>query len=501
MKKSKTFLSRRQSEVEIRLDRKWQPERSRPVLESGNVRYEVSGRSQAVGCGGLGMIQSVVKSTGLAALIDAKVEVLKRHRPYHESDHVLALAYNLLVGGQCIDDLDRHRRSVAFLDALGARRIPGATTAGDFLRRFDAESIRGLMDASLRASANVWHLRPASERALAVIDVDGTLVPTTGVCKEHMDIAYTGCWGFHPLVVSLANSQEVLAVVNRPGNRPSHDGAAAWMDRAIQWSKEQAGFSKARLRGDTDFSLTTNFDRWHADRVEFVFGMDANRGFVQRAKGVVDTDWMPLARPTRPIKRQRPENVKQQVVTQRGFKKLALVEERVAEIAYSPGRAKGTYRLVILRKRIRVTKGQLALEDETRYFFYITNIPAEAMSAADVIRENNARCHQENLIEQLKNGVRATRMPVAEFDANWAYLVIGALAWNLKAWAGMLLPKEMGARALIKMEFRRFLDQVMLVPALIIRTGRRLVFRLLEVNRWTSLLLEGTHRLKKRRFA
>ena len=477
----------------------WQPDRLRPVLESGNIRYEVSGRAHAVSCGGLGLIQAVVESSGLAPAIDEEVEVLKRHRPYHESDHVLALAYNVLVGGRCIDDLDRHRQSIAFLDALGARRIPGATTAGDFLRRFDSRSVRGLMEASLRASANVWQRRPSSERALAVIDVDGTLVETTGRCKERMDIAYTGRWGFHPLVVSLANSQEVLAVVNRPASRPSHDGAAAWMDRAIRWSKDQAGFSKARLRGDTDFSLTTNFDRWHADGVEFVFGMDANPGFVRRARELDDSDWTPLTRPERSVKRHRPENVKQQVVEQRGFKKLALIEEHVAEIAYRPGRAKGTYRLVMLRKRIRVTKGQLALEDDVRYFFYITNIPAETMSPDDVVRENNARCHQENLIEQLKNGVRATKMPVAEFDANWAYLVIGAIAWNIKAWAGMILPKELGARALIKMEFRRFLDQIMLVPTQIIRTGRRLVFRLLEVNRWTTLLLEGTQRIRKRR--
>ena len=501
MKKSKAFLARRQSAIERRLDRRWQPDRPRPVLGSGLAHYEVSGRAQAVGCGGLGMLQAVVASTGLAAAIDDQVEVLKRHRPYHESDHVLALAYNILAGGRCIDDLDRHRQSIAFLDALGARRIPGATTAGDFLRRFDSSTVRGLMEASLRASANVWQGRPSSERTLAVIDVDGTLVETTGRCKERMDIAYTGRWGFHPLVVSLANSQEVLAVVNRPANRPSHDGAAAWMDRAVRWSRGQAGFSKARLRGDTDFSLTRNFDRWHADNVEFVFGMDANRGFVRRAKDLADGDWAPLARPVRPVKRQRPEDVKQQVVERRGFKKLALVEEHIAEIAHSPGRAKGTYRLVMLRKRIRVTKGQLTLEDQVRYFFYITNIPAEAMSAADVVRENNAHCHQENLIEQLKNGVRATKMPVAEFDANWAYLVIGAIAWNIKAWAGLLLPKELGARALIKMAFRSFLDQVMLVPTQIVRTGRRLIFRLLEVNRWTELLLEGTHRLRKRRFA
>ena len=115
------------------------------------------------------------------------------------------------------------------------------------------------------------------------------------------------------------------------------------------------------------------------------------------------------------------------------------------------------------------------------------------------MKESNARCNQENLIEQLKNGVQATRTPVAEFHANWAYLIIGALAWNVKVWAALLLFKALGARKLLKMEFRRFLDEVLLIPAQIARTGRRLVYRLLAVNHWTRLLLEDISFLKCRR--
>lgn len=314
-----------------------------------------------------------------------------------------------------------------------------------------------------------------------------------------MDIAYNGRWGFGPLIVSLANTQEVLSVVNRPANRPSHDGAAEWMDKAIDWARNQAGFQKVRLRGDTDFSLTTHFDGWHEQGVEFVFGMDASPGLVKRAEELEHSAWKPLERPKRPVKRRRPENVKKQVVQQRGFKNLKLASEHVAEIDYSPSKAKQTYRLIVLKKRLKVTKGQLCLDEQIRYFFYITNIAKKQMSAAGVVRENNARCHQENLIEQLKNGVQATRMPVAEFDANWAYLVIGALAWNIKAWAGMLLPETLGARKLLTMEFRRFLNEVVLVTAQILHSGRRLIFRLLEVNNWSRLLLEGTRHLRRRR--
>ncbi len=311
--KNTVFLRQRQSRIQERLDRSWQPVRDRPVLEQGNIHYEISGRCQAIGCGGLGLIQEVIDATGLRAAIDAKLRLLQRHQPYFESDHVLAMMLNLVVGGRCLDDLERHRHNEAFLDAVGARRIPGASTAGDFLRRFDADSVEDLMDAMNRASANVWQGRPKSERRLATLDVDGTIVETTGECKEQMDISYNGRWGFGPLVVSLAETQEVLWTLNRPANRPSHDGAVPCLDRAIRWAKDQAGFSKVRLRGDTDFSLTAEFDRWTQEKVEFVFGIDAHPSFVRRAQAVADSDWRPMKRRQRPpVRRRRPEKVKPQ---------------------------------------------------------------------------------------------------------------------------------------------------------------------------------------------
>ena len=186
MKKSKANLARRQTEITSRLDRRWQPLRAEPVLEGGNIHYEISGRIEAVNCGGLGMMQTVVEAAGLAPAIDAELELLKRHLPYHESDHVLSLSYNILTGGQCLEDLKARRNNTAYLNALGAQRIPDPTTAGDFLRRFDASSVGSLQEAINRARTNVWRLQPKSDRRLAILDIDGTIVETTGQRKERM---------------------------------------------------------------------------------------------------------------------------------------------------------------------------------------------------------------------------------------------------------------------------------------------------------------------------
>jgi len=463
------------------------------MIAGSNVRYEIAARVEAMHCGGIGLIHEMVRAIGLAGSIDEHVHVFKRHFPYHESDHVLSLAYNVLCGGTRLEDLERLRSNEAYLNTLGCDRVPDPTTAGDFLRRFDEEGVLDLMEATNAARVKVWKQLSKQERALALIDVDGTIAPTTGECKEGMDISYKGIWGYAPLVVTLANTQEVLFLKNRSGNAPSHSGAVEFMDAAVALVRK-GGFRRVRLRGDTDFSLTVNFDRWTDDGVEFVFGMDAQRNLVELADRLSEKDFQPLKRgapapASRP--RQRPENVKQIIVNERGYEKLILEEEHVAEVAYRPHKCRRSYRLIIVRKKIRVEKGQQHLFDQIRYLFYITNVSADALSPTGVVFEANDRCNQENLIEQLKNGVQALRMPADGLVSNWAYAVIATLAWNLKIWLSILLPRRL-ARDLRRMEYRRFLHSVMLVPCQVLRSARQLVLRLLTYTPWAELLLSGT---------
>ena len=493
-------LEERGARIRARLDRDNIPEDlSRPMIAGSNVHYEMSARIDATPCGGIGLIHEMVRSIGLAGSIDRHVEVFKRHFPYHESDHVLNLTYNIMSGGTRLEDLERLRNDAAYLNTLGCQRVPDPTTAGDFLRRFEVEDVKALMRGINDTRVRVWKKGLSrQDKKVALIDTDGTIAPTTGECKEGMDMSYKGQWGYAPLLVSLANTQEVLFTVNRPGNRPSHDGAAAYMDAAIDLAR-RGGFKRVRLRGDTDFSLTRNFDRWHEDGVQFVFGMDCSAALVERAEALSDKEWKLLERPrNEPTgERARPENVKDRIVDERGYTKLVGDEEKIAEFTYQPGACQHSYRVAALRKVIRVEKHQQLLFYERRFFFYVTNVRKADLSADAVVFQSNARCNQENVIEQLKNGVQAMRMPCDTLVSNWAYMVIGSLAWNVKIWLGLLLPQGEPAREIRRMEFRRFLNSVMLIPCQVLSTARRTVMRILSYTPWASVLLDGLPHFRK----
>ena len=487
--------------IRHRLRQKQWPDQRRRLFRDPNLHYEVGDKMQGLHCGGLGAFHLLVRQVGLAEAIDRELHLLKRHVPYFESDHVLNLTYNLLAGGRCLQDLELLRHNETYLDVLGAPRIPDPTTAGDFLRRFTAADLDTLQDVINQQRVKVWQQQPAAFREHAIIEGDGTLVGTTGACKAGMDLSYNGVWGYHPLVISLANTQEPLFLVNRSASRPSYEGAADYFDRAAALCR-QAGFRQITFRGDTDFAQTAHLDRWDAAGVRFVFGLDAQPNLVALAEQLPERVWQALPRPPRHTvatqPRQRPANVKQAVVVRQGYTDVRLVREQVAEFNYRPGACRQDYLVVVVRKHLVLEKKGVRVGDEVRYFFYITN--QWTWEPAAVVFFANDRGNQENLIEQLKNGVRALRAPSNTLEANGAYMVIAALAWSLKAWLALLQPRAADRQALLTMEFKKFLQEVVLLPCQVVRTGRRLLYRLLQWNPWVDWLCRAVEGLRRLRF-
>jgi hypothetical protein len=524
--RQKKFFQEGRRRIKKRLANTPGLERPIPMMTATNIHYEQANRVRGLSAGGIGAIFLLARKIELDKEIDRTLHLLKRHLPYHESDHVLNIAFNILAGGKRIEHLELRRNDEVYLDALGAERIPDPTTAGDFCRRFSEADVLTLMNAINESRLRVWAQQPDEFLDEAILDADGSIVETDAECKEGVDIGYNGQWGYHPLLISLANTAEPLFLLNRSGNRPSQERAGEYLNKAVALCL-RAGFRKILLRGDTRIAEnkdldpwdeqilpqdgtaiaeTENLDSWDdAGNIRFIFGYAAYDILKAKADELPPQAYSFLERPPRyTIKtspRQQPERVKAELVRERGFKTIHLLEEMIAEFDYQPVACKKSYRMIVLRKRLATDNGQMRLFEEYRYFFYITN--DRNMSAEEVVFSANDRCNQENLIAQLKSGVHALTTPVDTLVSNWAYMVMASLAWSLKAWSALLVPvsprheteHEAEKQTLLRMEFATFRAAFIEMPCQIVRGGRRLIYRMLSWNPWQGVFLRLVERL------
>jgi hypothetical protein len=486
----------RKRRLEARLDRfNYPDDLSQPMFRIGSMKFELANRAVGTAYGGIGLMHQLAINLGLPQAINRHLQLFKVHLPYHESDHVLNLAFNTLCGGTCLQDLELRRQDEAYLNLLGAERIPDPTTAGDFCRRFKREDLQGLQAAIDLSRLKIWAQQPSEFFAQAIIEADGTMVVTDAECKRGIDINYKGEWGYHPLVITLANTGEVLRLRNRPGNRPSHEGASELFNESVAVCRD-AGFRTILMRGDTDFSQTKYLDGWHEQRnLTFIFGYDCNQAVWLRAEELPESAWTRLHRPPRyevqTTPRTKPERIKPSLVEQHEFKNIRLLEEWVAEFDYQPEACSRAYRMVVVRKELEVRDPkQEKIFLDYKYFFYILN--DWNLSQQEVVFSANQRCNQENQLSQL-HAARALHAPVDDLLSNEAYMLCASLAWNLKAWLALQLPEGVGKQQparraekqkLLRLEFRTFVNSWTRIPCQVLRTGRQLVCRLLAWNEW-----------------
>lgn len=480
------------------------PETAGPVLRLPKVDFEVDARSEVTPYGGLALFTAFVRRFDVAARLDDAVHLFKVHLPYHESDHLLAMAANLFVGGTCLEDQANLQQSEAALRLLGAARTPDPTTAGDFLRRFEESCNPGALDCLRGALDELGQVVGRADRRrrgklpVATVDLDGHYKPLYGVRKEGADFNYKRQWCYHPLLVSLAQTGECLALRNRPGNVRSSEGAALALEAVLPQLHERA--ARVLVRGDSDFDRQDVRDVCKKHRAYLAIVGREHTGRPEIARAIPESAFRPFrprawraeeGRCGRPgyRARARKPNRRRRRARERNYKELRLVEQELAEVPYQPPGSPWTYRLIVRRQRIKTYQGQQFLFEEHRYRYVVTDLPGPA---EEVLDETYLRCDQENLIQQLGAGLAAWRMPVAEFDGNSAWLEIARLAWNVAKWIALLvLPEET-----IRWEWKRFRQAFVYVAAQVLRRSRQVTLRISASHRWHRLLVAAHQQLQ-----
>lgn len=476
----------------------------RPVFRQRQVRLQVEQRGQVTPYGGLALAHDLAMRLELDKDLNRALPLLKIKMPYFESDHVLTHAYNLYAGGGCIEDIANLQHSDALKHLVGACRIPDPSTAGDFLRRFrepHLTAFQGVIDA---AREKVWKQMPRARRKTGTVDLDSTIKEVHGECKQGADFSYNGKWSYHPFLATLAETREPLRTINRSGNTASPDGAVAVLHGVLPMVKRH--FDEVRVRGDGKFYQHGIIAACRQHGARFALCMDPYAVLQEKADALPPQAWKPFsAHPVEPApdkkSRRKRRRCRSRRARQRGYTNLATTREWVAEFDYtlpdsdsarSFGVAGLTFRVAVRRQQVEVSEGQERLYTEYRDRFIITDYRFGEMNTAEVVRFAYGRCDQENIIEQLKNGIAAMRMPTGELLANGAFLMAGQLAWCLRAWLSLLaLPQET-----TRWEWKWFRQSFVYVAAKITHSARRAVVSLSAAHRWVEHLLIAAQRLQ-----
>jgi len=461
-----------------------------PRLQVPKLHTEVDDRIPATVHGGISLCLALWRKLGMSQVIDERIHVLRRHKPYHESDHVLAHVLNLFAGGSCIEDQGSLQQDGAVLRMLGTDRFPDPTTSGDFLRRFEDEVNPGAI-AALRSAVDsvqdaVWAEFAARcrrrRRQLGFwgsVDLDSHIIELSGNQREGADFSYTKKWSYHPLLVTLANTGDVLAVRNRPGNAASAEGVEELLITHLPRVRQL--FPNMVVRGDSAFDQGSIRQTCVEHGARFAHSAKRFPDRIAIAEAIPETEWQQWKPPQqrkadkrarkrgfRP--RRKGTDQRRQRALDRNYHTISKDMQWVAEVQRRPTPHEPPCRMIVLRERQSETwsKYQTSYYDFFVYRIVFTNLP-DSFTPSDVIDEVYHRCDQENTIEQLKNEMPMWRMPVREAAGNAAWAELARIAWNLSKWLGLMaLPLET-----LRWEYKRFRRAYVQVVAEVLRRSRQ----------------------------
>src|SRR5262247_1331360 len=225
-------------------------------------------------------MKDFISRLSVAQTLDRQIEVKERERGYSVSESILGLAFNLMLGGDCLDDLDVLRGDPGTVAIFGFKSIIAPRTAGDFLRRFQ---IGDLCDFQRALRAIAGQVRPRQTSEVCTIDLDAAIFEQRSSRKEGSRMAYNGQIGYHPLVAFWAEEGEMLATHLMAGNRyPS--SKARWFFKEVVMKAVPAG-KKLQLRADSAFYIWKFIEDLEERDVSFAITADQTKGMVGRIEG------------------------------------------------------------------------------------------------------------------------------------------------------------------------------------------------------------------------
>jgi hypothetical protein len=413
------------------------------------MKVKVAGRSalveiapssqQITSHAGLVLVRELASQLGLAELLDP-ITVKQRKRGYSPGQAILALCETLIAGGECLDDIELLRADCAQATLRG-HPLPESTTLGRFLRRFTLGHIGQLNRALDQLFARV---DPLLEREMVTLDLDATLVEHHGPAGSRQGTrgTYTGKVAWHPLLCFVAETGEWLHAKLRNGHAAASTGASRFLAECLR--RVPAGV-RLFLRADEGFYGQNFLAELERRQITYAVGTPLLASVRHRIGEIAAADW-------------RPSSYRE--------------GSQVASFAWKPTTWKQTRRFVVRRDPLEQGE-QLSLEGaEWHYWALVTN--DEERSADELERWHRAKANVENRIREAKLGLGLDNLPCRSFHANWTYLLVTLLAYNLLAWLKLLALPEAERQSYAKRLRFRFIA----VAATVGRSGRRLVLRL-----------------------
>ena len=406
---------------------------------------------------GVVMIKELADRLGVEQLLTEELRVKTRARGYSEGQAIGGLVYNLLLGGTCLSDLEVLRGDEGTQELLGMESILAPTTAGEFLRKFDIGDVQDLQRVLLRLQQRV---RPQQASPCCTIDLDSSIYEQASRRKEGSAKAYNGEVGYHPLFAFWAEEGELLFSHLRRGNAHTARGVL-WFLRETR-KRLPAGLP-LKLRADSGFYSHAVVEWCEEEGITFTITADQTQPLLETITALPERRWRPL-----------PE--------------YELAD--VAEVRYQPVGWAQPYRYLLKREVAETSAGDLYW----KYHAVVTNDERQQTAAVMVWHLQHA--DMENAIKEHKSGFGLEKLPTQKFHANWAYLLLGQLTFNLVAWFKRFVLPPSYQHATIKTIRHHLLN----LAGKIVHTARRCFLVISNCYRYQSVWQFAVKRLATLQF-